>query len=69
MKLKKKYIKTWVTSQYGQRGRNNRINRLGGWGAIAERQIIEELSKSIIKEIDNEILKRLKEYAEANTHS
>jgi hypothetical protein len=69
MKLKKKYIKTWVTSQYGQRGRNNRIRKAGGWAALVERQIIEELSKSISKEIDKEILRRLQEYAETNTHS
>jgi len=70
--LKKKYIKTWVASQYKQRGKNRRINRLGGWGALVERQVIKELSKSISKEIDKQILELLKTLvtnAEANIHS
>ena len=69
MKLNLAFTKIFINKLYKQRGKNRRINRLGGWGAIAERQIIEELSKSISKEIDNEILKRLKEYAEANINS
>ncbi len=69
MKLKKKYLKTWVTNQYKQRGKNHRINRLGGWGAMVERQITTSLAREISNEIDREILRRLQEYAETNIHN
>ena len=69
MKLKKKYLKTWVTNQYKQRGKNRRISRLGGWGAMVERQITTSLAREISNEIDREILRRLQEYAETNIHN
>jgi hypothetical protein len=69
MKLNLAFTKIFINKLYKQRGKNRRINRLGGWGAMAERQIISTLSREISKEIDNEILKRLKEYAEANINS
>ena len=72
MKLNLTHTKTFINKLYKSRGKNRRINRLGGWGALVERQIIEELSKSISKEIDKEILERLKTLvtnAEANIHS
>jgi len=49
-----------LSKKYRQRGRSNRIRKVGGWAALVERQIIEELSKSISKEIDKQILEQLK---------
>jgi hypothetical protein len=69
MKLNLAFTKIFINKLYKQRGKNRRINRLGGWGAMAERQIISTLSREISNEIDREILRRLQEYAETNTHS
>ena len=58
-----------LSKKYKQRGKSNRIRKVGGWAALVERQIIKELSKSISKEIDKEILRRLQEYAKTNIHN
>ena len=63
MKSKKKSPKTWAMNQYRQRGRSNRIRKVGGWAALVEKQLIESLSKSISKEIDKQILEQLKAIA------
>jgi len=34
-----------LSKKYRQRGRSNRIRKVGGWAALVERQIIEELYK------------------------
>jgi hypothetical protein len=57
-------MKSMVSKKYKQRGKDNRIKRLGGWGAMVERQITSTLAREISDEIDREILRRLKTIAE-----
>ena len=69
MKLNLVFTKIFINKLYKQRGKNRRINRLGGWGAMVERQITTSLAREISNEIDREILRRLQEYAETNIHN
>ena len=59
----------FLKKKYHDRGINGRVKKLGGWGAIAERKIVNRLSKSISDEIDKQILKQLIEYAQTDIHS
>ncbi len=69
MKSQRKFMKNWFQKKYKDRGINGRVKKLGGWGAIAERKIIDRLSKSISDEIDREIIKQMHKYAQTNIHS
>lgn len=62
-------MKHFLTQKYHDRGINGRVKKLGGWGGIAERKMIDRISKSISDEIDKEILKRMHEYAKTYTNN
>jgi hypothetical protein len=68
-KLKPTLMKHFLIKKYTKRGQNRRVNRLGGWGAIAERQLTTRLARQISDEIDKQILKQLIEYVQTDIHS
>ena len=47
----------FISNKYKERGKNGRVDNIGGWSAIVERRLINILTESMSKAIDDEILR------------
>ena len=47
----------FISNKYKERGKNGRASNIGGWSAIVERRLINILTESMSKAIDDEILR------------